>query len=298
MSNRQPSASQQDRASQQPSTSALMAAAARAAHLIVDDEPRIFADTLARRLLGDQADNLISYHLQHGEHPVLAGARLQVTCRSRYTEDALARAAGRGITQYVLLGAGLDSFGYRGGLAEKVRVFEVDHPASQQAKRAALDAARIAVPGNVTLVPADLATGRLGEALSAAGFDGTAPAVVGWLGVTMYLTGDAVSQTMRAIGGFAPGTELVADYMLPRQLRDEAGAQYAELVAQAFAERGEPWLSFFTPGEIARLARAAGLGSSRTVPQRGTIPAHLWHRTDSLRPSELAVLFHATVTGG
>jgi O-methyltransferase involved in polyketide biosynthesis len=97
----------------QPSLTALMAAAARAAHLIVDGEPPIFADTLAAPLLGDRAEELISYHRLHGTHPVLSGARVQVTCRSRYTEDGLRQAIARGVTQYVDLGAGLDTFAYR-----------------------------------------------------------------------------------------------------------------------------------------------------------------------------------------
>ncbi len=121
----------------QPSLTALTAAAARAAHLIVDSEPVIFADTLAQALLADRAEELISYHRAHGAHPVLAGARAQVTCRSRYAEDRLADAVGRGIGQYVLLGAGLDSFACRSPLAERVRVFEVDHPATQEYKRRA-----------------------------------------------------------------------------------------------------------------------------------------------------------------
>src|SRR5215469_338185 len=102
----------------QLSFTALTAAAARAAHLIVDQEPWIFADTLAAALLGERAEELISFHKLHGTHPVLAGARAQVTCRSRYTEDALSRAVRRGVGQYVVLGAGLDSFAHRsGGLA-------------------------------------------------------------------------------------------------------------------------------------------------------------------------------------
>jgi methyltransferase (TIGR00027 family) len=124
-----------DAAPGQPSRSALTAAAARAAHLIVDGEPIIFADTLAAALLGDRAEELIAYHRLHGTHPVLAGARVQVTCRSRYAEDTLARAFGAGVTQYVLLGAGLDSYPYRGGLAGGVRVFEVDHRASRAVPR-------------------------------------------------------------------------------------------------------------------------------------------------------------------
>ena len=282
----------------QPSFTALTAAAARAAHLVVDGEPVIFADTLALALLGERAEELLSYHTSHGTHPVLAGARAQVTCRSRYTEDALARAAGSGVTQYVILGAGLDSFAYRsGGLAggRRVRVFEVDHPATQDWKRRALAHARVTVPAGVTFVPADLATGALPGLLAAAGFDSSAPALVSWLGVTMYLTGDAIAATLAAVGALAPGSEVIADYMLPAELRDDAGDTYGSLVAQASAERGEPWLSCLAPDEMADLARAAGLGTVRTVPQRDAIPAALWQRSDALRPADLAMLLHGTV---
>src|ERR1035441_4478661 len=113
------------------SQTALTAAAARAAHLIVDDEPRIFADVLASAMLGDQAEEFLSYHRAHGTHLVLRSARAQATCRSRYTEDRLADSVRGGVTQYVILGAGLDSFAYRCDLASQVRVFEVDHPATQ-----------------------------------------------------------------------------------------------------------------------------------------------------------------------
>jgi methyltransferase (TIGR00027 family) len=281
----------------QPSSTALMAAAARAAHLVVDGEPVIFADTLASVLLGERAEELLSYHTSHGTHPVLAGARAQVTCRSRYTEDALARAVGRGVTQYVILGAGLDSFAYRSGALagdRRVRVFEVDHPATQDWKRRALASARVPVPDGVTFVPADLAADGLPGRLAAAGFDSSAPALVSCLGVTMYLTRDAIAATLAALGALAPGTEVMADYMLPAELRDEAGAVYGSLVAQASAERGEPWLSCFAPDEMAGLARAAGFDAVRNVRQRDTIPAGLWQRSDALRPSDLAVLFHGT----
>lgn len=109
---------------------------------IVDRPPMIFADTLALGLLGGQAGELVGYHRAHGSHVVLAGARGQVTGRSRYAEEALAAAVGRGVSQYVLLGAGLDSFAYRSPLAGLVTVFEVDHPASQRDKRGRLAAAR------------------------------------------------------------------------------------------------------------------------------------------------------------
>jgi len=282
----------------QPSFTALTAAAARAAHLVVDGEPVIFADTLALALLGERAEELLSYHTSHGTHPVLAGARAQVTCRSRYTEDALARAAGSGVTQYVILGAGLDSFAYRsGGLAGgcRVRVFEVDHPATQDWKRRALANARVTVPDGVAFVPADLAADALPGLLAAAGFDSSAPALVSWLGVTMYLTGDAIAATLAALGALAPGSEVIADYMLPAELRDDAGAVYGSLVAQASAERGEPWLSCLAPDEMADLARASGFAAVRNVPQRAAIPAALWQRSDALCPADLAMLLHGTV---
>ena len=274
------------------SFTALTAAAARAAHLIVDDEPRIFADTLAAALLGERAEELISFHKLHGTHPVLAGARVQVTCRSRYTEDALSRA---GVTQYVVLGAGLDSFAYRAGPGGRIRVFEVDHPATQDWKRRALATARIPVPDGLTFVEADLASDSLGGRLGAAGFDAPAPALVSWLGVTMYLTPAAIAQTMAAVGGLAPGSELIADYQLPEQMRDEPGAVYGTLVAQASAERGEPWLSYFTPAQMTDLGREAGFAQVRNVRQRDTVPGELWARPDSLRPADLAVLFHGVI---
>jgi methyltransferase (TIGR00027 family) len=272
----------------QPSFTALTAAAARAAHLIVDDEPRIFTDPLAAALLGDRAGEFIGYHRAHGTHPVLAGARAQVTCRSRYTEDRLADAVSRGITQYVILGAGLDSFASRGGRG-KVRVFEVDHPATQDWKR------RIApVRDNAEFVPMDFATGSLGDRLRDAGFDPGAPAFVSWLGVTMYLTADAIGKTLSGVGDFAAGSEIVVDYLLPADLRDDAGHAYADLVAPASAERGEPWLSTFSPDAMAAMLADRGFGLVRHVRQHDMVPAGLWNRSDSLRPADLFRIAHAT----
>ena len=281
-----------------PSHTALTAAAARAAHLIVDNAPTIFADPLASPLLGEQADELIGYHRAHSTHLVPSAARAQVTCRSRYAEDRLADSAARGITQYVILGAGLDSFGYRSSLARRMRVFEVDHPATQQWKRSRLAAARIPVPGSVTFVPADLEAGPLTQRLSQAGFDRSRPAQVSWLGVTMYLTEEAIGRTLAELGGLAAGTEVITDYMLPAGLRDEIGSTYAELVSPVAAEWGEPWLSFFAPGDMSARLERHGFGSVRHIRQRDSVGAACWDRSDSLRPAELSVLAHATVGPG
>lgn len=280
----------------QPSFTALTAAAARAAHLSVDAPPYIFTDSVAAALLGDRAEELIGYHRDHASHPVLSAARAQVTCRSRYTEDNLARAAAGGVRQYLILGAGLDSFGYRSGLASQVRVFEVDHPATQQWKRQALAAARIPVPRTVTFVPADLATTSLSDVLPGSGFDPAQPALVSWLGVTMYLSRDAISRVLAAVSALAPGTELIADYMLPAGMRDAAGNSYVELVGPVAAQRGEPWLTFLTPGEASALLAGHGIEPAEHVRQRDAVGAALWQRSDSLRPAELSVLTRARVS--
>jgi methyltransferase (TIGR00027 family) len=285
-----------EKAEDRPSQTALTAAAARAAHLIVDHEPVIFADELAAALLGEQADEFISYHRAHGTHLVLSCARAQVLCRSRFTEDHLAACVRAGLTQYVILGAGLDSFAYRTESA--VRVFEVDHPGTQRWKHAHLGSAGITVPGTVSFVAMDFERDSLSGRLAQAGFDPSRPALVSWLGVTMYLTGAAISQTLEEISGFAPGTQLITDYILPAALRDDTGNTYAGLVAPAAAERGEPWLTFLAPDDMSALLAEHGFGAVGQVRQRDAIPAALWDRTDSLHPAGLSVLARATLGTG
>jgi methyltransferase (TIGR00027 family) len=282
----------------QPSQTAMTAAAARAAHLLVDSEPRIFADSLAALLLGDKAETYLRYHREYGDHPLLAGTRAQATCRSRFTEDQLALAAARGTAQYVILGAGLDSFACRSELAGRLRVFEVDHPATQQRKRALLAAAGLAEPLTLTWVPVDFETDELIASLTAAGLDPAAPAFVSWLGVTMYLTAEAIGATLASLSRLAPGSELVTDYMLTADLRDADGVAYADLVMPDSERRGEPWLSFFTPEQMTGLLTRHGFTGVRDVRQRDAISAALWERTDLLRPIELSRLCHATVGAG
>jgi methyltransferase (TIGR00027 family) len=277
------------------SQTARTAAAARAAHLIVDQPPAIFSDTLAMALLGDEADEYVAYHRAHGSHVVLAGARGQVVCRSRLAEDSLAAAIGRGVRQYVILGAGLDSFAYRSALSRSVRIFEVDHQATQAWKRRQLAAARITAPENVTFVAADFETGSLAADLIRTGLDPAAPAFVSWLGVTMYLTTEAIGQTFAELAMLAPGSEVVADYMLPAGMRDEAGNTYVELVGPSTAELGEPWLTFLSPADMSQLLARHGLRPLRHVAQRDVGEATTWQRSDSLRPVELSLIAHATV---
>jgi methyltransferase (TIGR00027 family) len=278
----------------EPSRTALVTAAARAAHLIVDREPRIFEDTLAV-LLGGLAKELVGAHRDSADSQNLAHVRVAITTRSRYTEHRLAEAVRRGIGQYVLLGAGLDSFAYRSPFADQVHVFEVDHPATQAWKRERLGAASIAVPSGVTFVAVDFRVDRLGDRLLEMGFDVTRPAFVSWLGVTQYLTTDAITTTLDAISGLAQGTELVMEYLVPAEMRDEPGQALAEFFMPRAAQSGEPWVTFFTPTGIAEILAARGFVLTEDVGRRDQVEPSLWQRSDGLRPHELGRLVHAVV---
>lgn len=268
-------------ASAKISETALTAAAARAAHLIVDDQPYLFTDPLAETLLAERADELIAYHRLHGEHPVLAGARAQVTCRARLAED---RATRSGVDQYVILGAGLDSFAYR--TTVHTRVFEVDSPATQAWKRARVPPATT----EVRYVAVDFERDDLAAALAGQGFDASRPAIVSWLGVSMYLTRTGIDQTLSAFASPAAGSEIVLDYFVPQALRDERGRLYADLVGPVAAERGEPWRTCFTPDEVAAVLAAHGWTAVDHIGQ-SDVP-ELLDRADTLRPSTLSMLAH------
>jgi methyltransferase (TIGR00027 family) len=271
----------------------MTAAAARAAHLIVDDVPYIFADTVAEALLGERAADLIGYHRGYAKHPILSAARAQVICRSRYAEDRLAEAVDRGVRQYVLLGAGLDSFGYRSPLAGQLQVFEVDHSGTQRWKRAALATAGIDIPASLTFVPTNLGADSMTDALRAAGFNLSQPAMVSWLGVIVYLNRRAIESTLASLARFAPGTELIADYMLPQSLRDNVGDLYVSQVGPAAGDRGEPWLSFLSPAEMGGLLAEYGFAATEHVQQRDAVPARMWDRSDSLQPISLSMITRA-----
>ena len=275
------------------SRTAFTAAAARAAHLLVDAGPVIFADTLAAPLLGAHADELLAYHRHQGTHPVLAGARAQTVCRARFTEDRLL--LNSGMDQYVILGAGLDTFAYRtptGG----PRVFEVDHPGTQAVKRELLAAAGIPIPSSVAFVPVDFESASLRERLVQSGLDPSRPVFVSWLGVTMYLTRAAIRATLADLGGFAPGSEIVVDHMAPAELRDDAGNAYVEAVGPVAAEQGEPWRTFLPPAAMAGLLRESGFEVVEQCGQRESVPPGLWERDDALRPIRLSSLTHARIS--
>ena len=280
-----------------PSRSALMAAVARAAHLEVDQSPFLFEDVLARRLLGTEADDLLSYHHTNGSHPVLMGTRLVVTARARYAEDRLADAVAGGIGQYVILGAGLDSFAYRSPLAAGLVVYEIDEPDTSSWKRTVLDAVGISVPAGVRFVPTDLGTVSLIDRLVEAGFDRARPTFLSWLGVTMYLERSAIERTLRAAARLAPGSELVFDHLLPPPQRDAAGAEYASLAEPVNTANGEPWITSLGLAEVRMSLAQTGLEAAAQPLLREWVAESYWQRSDAIRPSRLWAAAHAHVPG-
>ncbi len=277
-----------------PSRSALMAAAARAAHLEVDRPPFLFEDTLARQLLGDQGDEPLAYQRTSGAHPILARTRLVTTARAQYAERRLADAVQRGVRQYVILGAGLDSFAYRSPLGD-LEVYEVDRPEASAWKRDRLAAAGIPVPALAHLVSLDLGREPLLPGLAEHGFDAGRPAFVSWLGVTMYLPAHVIAATLDEIGEFVPASELVFDHALSPDERDAEGAEYAVLAAQIGAANGEPWVTVLSVAEAGTMAAQAGLEIIAHPLLEDWVERQMWHRQDGLRPSRLWAMVYARV---
>jgi methyltransferase (TIGR00027 family) len=238
-----------------PSYTAFRAAAHRAAHQGVEGG-RVFADPLAVRVLGEAPEVVFAGEL---DRPATRGLRLFIAARSRFAEDSLAAAVARGVRQYVLLGAGLDTFAHRNPYAAQgLRVFEVDYPATQAWKRARLADAGLASPASLTFVPLDFERQTLAEGLAAAGFDPGAPALFAWLGVIVYLARPAVTQTLGFIAGLPGDAEVVFDYGEPvSAYPPEQQAFQARRVAR-MAALGEPWLTRFAPDELD--AELRGLG--------------------------------------
>jgi methyltransferase (TIGR00027 family) len=233
-----------------PSRTALGVALRRAAHQLLD-HPKVFDDPLAVAIAG--GEDAVRAEIAEREYSTLAPfIRAFMAVRSRLAEDELAAAMARGVAQYVVLGAGLDTFAYRQRFASaELRVFEVDHPETQAWKRERLHAAGIAIPTNVVYAEADFRRQSLAGILADAGLAATRPAFFAWLGVTMYLEKPAVFATLDDVAKAARGGGgVVLDYIVdPTPLGPPVRAVFDRL-ADRVAKAGEPWVSYFTPAEI------------------------------------------------
>jgi methyltransferase (TIGR00027 family) len=276
-----------------PDGTAVRVALWRAMHVLLDPPPHVLEDEIGLQLAAPDD----GWRRRPDMDPrATSGYRAAIVARARFIEDLVVEQAGHGVAQYVVLGAGLDTFAQRRPeIASRLRVFEVDQPGPQAWKRQRLIELGYGIPDWLRLVPVDFeASESWWQQLSVAGFDPGQPAVVVSTGVTMYLTKDATAATLRQIAGLAPGSTLAITFLLPAELlgdADRSGLQVAEKGARA---SGTPFISFYTPPEMLTLAREAGFKDVRHVP--GTLLAERYFadRTDGLRPSSGEDLLVAT----
>lgn len=275
-----------------PDSTAVRVALWRALHVEVDAPPHVLEDEIGLRLVAPEE----GWRERGDMHPQgTRGYRASIVARARFIED-LVEQAGHGVGQYVILGAGLDTFAQRRPeIASHLRVYEVDRPGPQAWKRQRLTELGFGIPDWLRLVPVDFeAGGSWWERLAAAGFDAARPAVVASTGVSMYLTRDAVAATLRQIAALAPGSTLAMTFLLPLELIDPAERPQHEAVYKAARAAGTPFLSFFAPEDMLALARDVGFSETQYVSTADLTQRYFAGRNDGLRPAMGESLLVAT----
>jgi methyltransferase (TIGR00027 family) len=243
-----------------PSRTALRVAMRRAAHQLFDAPP-VLDDPWAVAIIGEEAVARLKAESWKQQTPAARAFRAFMVARSRFAEDELARAIGRGAAQYVVLGAGLDTFAYRNPhSADALRVFEVDHPATQVWKQHRLASAGMPIPPSLTFVPLDFERDTLPAALAGAGWRRDLPTFFSWLGVMMYLTDEAIQATLDFVAAMPAGGGLAFDYAVPRSSLGWTARLVHDALARRVAAAGEPFRTFFDPRALhERLSRAGFL---------------------------------------
>ena len=273
-----------DESSQPPDNTAVRVALWRAMHVRVDPPPHVIADEIGLRIAAP-GDTWRARPDMDAD--ATRGFRAAIVARARFVEDLVIEQAANGVTQYVILGAGLDTFVQRHPeMASRLQVFEVDQPGTQAWKRRRLIELGYGVPEWLRLVPVDFeANAHWSEQLAGAGFDAGAPAVVVSTGVSMYITKEATAATMRQVVGLAPGSTFAMTFLLAPELVDVAdrgGLQTSRTGARA---AGTPFVSFYTPDEMLSLAAESGLKDAAHVSGTTLADRYFAGRADGLRPS-------------
>jgi methyltransferase (TIGR00027 family) len=266
----------------QPDDTAVRVALWRALHVAIDPPPHVLEDEVGLQLVAPDA----GWRQRPDMSPFTRPFRASILARARFIEDLVTEQVARGLGQYVLLGAGLDTFAQRRPeLASRLRVFEVDRPGPQEWKRRRLVELGLGVPSFLQFVPVDFEAGDAWWGrLAASGFDARRPAVVASTGVSMYLTKAATAATLRAVAALAPGSTLVMSFMLPIELVDPEVRPGVERAAQGARANGTPFISFFTPPELLALARDAGFRDVQHVSAAALAERYFAGRSDGLRP--------------
>jgi methyltransferase (TIGR00027 family) len=276
-----------------PDSTAVRVALWRAMHVQVDPRPHVFEDDVGLKLAAPDD----GWRRRPDMDPRATSLpRAAIVARARFIEDLVAEQAGRGVGQYVILGAGLDTFAQRRPeTVSGLRVFEIDRPGPQAWKRQRLIELGFGIPEWLRLVPVDFeAGGSWGERLRTAGFDAGQPAVVASAGVSMYLTKDATTATLRQVAALASGSTLAMTFLLPLEFAEPAERPVREAAERGARAGGTPFISFFTPPEMLALARDAGFSDVQHVSAITLTERYFAGRADGLRPASTEALLVAT----
>ena len=279
-----------------PSLTAYKVAMMRAAHQVFDN-PKVFEDPMALSIIGTQGASDIRSRSRKFKTKLQSYLRAIVVARSRFVEDELSVAIKRGVRQYVILGAGLDTFAYRNPYSAKgLRVFEVDHPATQQWKRQQLNASEIRSPETLAFVPIDFKSQSLVGELLKAGFRTGEPSLFSWLGVTMYLIRDTMMATMEQISSSVPsGSEIVFDYVVPPSSQNFLRRLVFRLLSKKVGKAGESWKGFFDPISLVMDLKAIGFTQAEDIGPEKINALFFKDRADKLMVGNFGHLMKAQV---
>jgi methyltransferase (TIGR00027 family) len=279
-----------------PDSTAVRVALWRAMHVQIDPPPHALDDEIGLKLVAPEDGWRDRPDMDpHFTRPF----RASIVARARFIEDLVAEEVGRGVGQYVILGAGLDTFAQRRPeIASRLKVFEVDQPGSQAWKRRRLVELGFGVPDWLRLVPADFQSDDTWwQRLAVAGFDTGTPAVVASSGVSMYLTKEAITAMLLRVAALARGSTLAMTFLLPLECADPEVRPGLELAAKGARASGTPFISFFTPAEMLAVAREAGFGEARHVSADALAQRYFAGRPDGLRPPNNAEELLVATTG-
>jgi methyltransferase (TIGR00027 family) len=271
-----------------PSKTALRVAIRRAAHQLADPPP-VLDDPIALRLIGPG----FARDLDRAMEKVARDFRAFMAARSRFVEDTLAAAVAQGVTQYVVLGAGLDTFAYRNPFPS-LRVFEVDFPATQQWKRELLARAEVPIPQSLTFVALDFEHQALADGLMEAGFNHRKPVYFGWMGVVPYLTLDAFRATLRDVARLPEGTAITFDFAFPPETLTPKRRAIFDRLAERVSAAGEPFQLFFTESQLGVEMAEIGFRRMELTDTDKLNELYFQNRADGLKLSPVRVGMLAT----
>jgi methyltransferase (TIGR00027 family) len=265
------------------SATAADVAVARGAHRLHDQPPWVIDDPFALRLVGPRWADVQAANEAALPTVAVRQGRASVVARSRYAEDRLVSG---GYRQYVILGAGLDSFAWRrADLVGWLRLFEVDHPASQAWKRGRIAELGLPVRDGHVFAAVDFEAESLADGLDRAGLDWSQPTFFSWLGVTLYLTAEAIQATLGCVNACGSGSEIVVSYDVPDAFLDHAAREMVEIEARLVASAGEPYITKMSPAQVEAVIVAAGLKVVEHLTPQAMVDRYFAGRSDGLRPS-------------